>query len=257
MRIVFIGSGNLATHLSMALKSAGHDIIQVWSKQESNARLLADRLGCEYVTAISNVSRDADVYILSVKDAYLEDVASEVCKGREESIFLHTAGSMGLDVFTGKAGRYGVLYPMQTFSKDREVDFKEIPCFIEASDDATKGVVMHLANGITDTVVEMDSFKRKKMHLAAVLASNLANHCYRLAERELEKDGMDFSLLLPLIKETARKVTGMSPKDAQTGPMVRYDKNVMEMQKSLLSDDRTREIYSLMAESIHEDYIKG
>lgn len=255
MKIVFIGSGNLATHLSIALKKAGYDILQVWSKQECNAKMLADKLGCEYVTAVDAVRKDADVYVISVKDAYLEGIASEVCKGREESIFVHTAGSMEMDVFKGKAERYGVLYPMQTFSKDKKVNFKEIPCFIESSDEGTQCVLRNMAQGISDRVVEMDSATRKKMHLAAVLASNLANHCYRLAEREMEKEGLDFSLLLPLIQETARKVTEMSPRDAQTGPMVRYDKNVMEMQKALLSDERTRDIYSLMAESIHEDYV--
>lgn len=256
MKIVFIGSGNLATHLSMALQCAGYDIIQVWSKQECNAKQLADVLGCEYVTSVDLVRYDADVYIISVKDAYLEGVATDFCKGREEAIFLHTAGSISMDVFKGRAERYGVMYPMQTFSKHRKVDFMEIPCFVEASDEETLCEVMKMARGISDRVVELDSNKRKKMHLAAVLASNLANHCYRLAEREMQKEGLDFCLLLPLIQETARKVTEMSPTDAQTGPMVRYDKNVMDMQKTLLSDERTRQIYSLMAESVHEDYIK-
>ena len=99
-----------------------------------------------------------------------------------------------------------------------------------------------------------ETLVRKKMHLAAVLACNLTNHCYRLAERLLESEQIDFQLFLPLIEETARKVKDMSPKDAQTGPMVRYDQNVMQMQMSMLSDERTREIYRLMAESIHEDH---
>ena len=103
-------------------------------------------------------------------------------------------------------------------------------------------------------MVEADSNRRKKLHLAAVLACNLTNHCYRLAERVLEEEAVDFRLFLPLIEETARKVSFLSPREAQTGPMVRYDTGVMEMQLRMLPDERTRQIYRLMAESIHEDY---
>ena len=114
-------------------------------------------------------------------------------------------------------------------------------------------MIRSLAESVSDHVVDCDSAKRKKMHLAAVLACNLTNHCYRLAERVLESEQIDFCLFLPLIAETARKVSVMSPKAAQTGPMVRYDLSVMEMQMEMLPDERTREIYRLMAESIHED----
>ena len=158
-----------------------------------------------------------------------------------------------MSVLGSCASRYGVLYPMQTFSKTRRVDFREIPCFIEASDDKSLGELRFLAESISDHVVDCDSGKRKKMHLAAVLACNLTNHCYRLAERVLESEQIDFRLFLPLIAETANKVTMMSPKNAQTGPMVRYDQSVMQMQMSMLPDERTREIYRLMADSIHAD----
>ena len=110
-----------------------------------------------------------------------------------------------------------------------------------------------LAESISEKVVLADSEKRKKLHLAAVLACNLTNHCYRLAERVLQQEQIDWQLFLPLIDETARKVSEMLPKDAQTGPMVRYDVEVMNRQLALLPDERTRQIYRLMAESIHED----
>ena len=168
---------------------------------------------------------------------------------------------MPMDVFKSHALQYGVLYPMQTFSKNRRVSFREIPCFIEASSPEALATVRALAASISDHVVDCDSEKRKKMHLAAVLACNLTNHCYRLAERVLEAEQIgvleaeqiDFRLFLPLIEETARKVKTLSPKEAQTGPMVRYDQNVMQMQMAMLPDARTREIYRLMAESIHDD----
>ena len=254
MRIVIIGSGNLATQLSLALRDAGKDIVQVFSRTEAHAKELAEKIGCGFTTSAEAVRKDADVYIFSVKDDALGGLIASLCSSCPTALFLHTAGSVEIDVFRGYASRYGVLYPMQTFSKNRRVAFREIPCFVEASSEADLADIRMLAESISNHVVDCDSEKRKKMHLAAVLACNLTNHCYRLAERVLEQEHIDFDLFLPLIGETARKVKTMSPKDAQTGPMVRYDKNVMAMQMAMLSDERTREIYRLMAESIHEDY---
>ena len=253
MRIVFIGSGNLATHLSLALQAVGEDIAQVFSRTEEHAKELAEKLGCNYTVNIDEIEKNADIYIFSVKDDAISGIAAAVCKNTSDAVFVHTAGSVPMDVFKDYAMHYGVLYPMQTFSKARRVDFRPIPCFIEGSNEQTLDLIRHLAESISNQVVLADSEKRRKLHLAAVLACNLTNHCYRLAERVLQEEQIDFSLYLPLIDETAKKVSEMSPRDAQTGPMVRYDVNVMNRQLELLSDERTRQIYRLMAESIHED----
>ena len=249
-----IGSGNLATQLSLALKDAGQEIVQIFSRTEAHAKDLADKIDCTYTALPEAILTDADSYILAVKDDALASLAATLCVSRPNALFLHTAGSMPMDVFKGHAAQYGVLYPMQTFSKNRRVCFREIPCFIEASCPEALATVRSLGASISDHVVDCDSEKRKKLHLAAVLACNLTNHCYRLAERVLEDEQIDFRLYIPLIEETARKVTIMSPREAQTGPMVRYDQNVMDMQMSMLPDVRSREIYRLMAESIHEDF---
>ena len=250
MKIVIIGSGNLATQLSLALQKAGKDIVQVYSRSEEHARTLAEKIGCDFTTDVEDINRQADIYIVSIKDDAISEMAATLAG---VSMILHTAGSIPMDVFSGHAQHYGVLYPMQTFSKNRQVDFREIPCFIEASDEATLTAVRSLAESISSHVVDCDSERRKKMHLAAVLACNLANHCYRLAERVVEAEHIDFRLFQPLIMDTARKVATMSPRDAQTGPMVRYDQRVMDMQIQMLPDERTRDIYRLMADSIHED----
>ena len=250
MKIVIIGSGNLATQLSLALQEAGKDIVQVYSRSEEHARTLAEKIGCDFTTDVEDINRQADIYIVSIKDDAISEMAATLAG---VSMILHTAGSIPMDVFRGHAQHYGVLYPMQTFSKNRQVDFREIPCFIEATDEATLDAVRSLAESISSHVVDCDSERRKKMHLAAVLACNLANHCYRLAERVVEAEHIDFRLFQPLIMETARKVATMSPRDAQTGPMVRYDQRVMDMQIQMLPDERTRDIYRLMADSIHED----
>lgn len=253
MKIVFIGSGNLATHLSLALQAVGEEIIQVFSRTEEHAKELAVRLDCSYTANIDEIDKKAQVYIFSVKDDAISKIAAAVCPDRPDALFIHTAGSVPMEIFKGYASHYGVLYPMQTFSKHRHVDFHPIPCFIEGSDEQALATIRTLSENISDHVVDCDSEKRKKMHLAAVLACNLTNHCYRLAERVLQEEQIDWHLFLPLIDETAKKVSEMSPKDAQTGPMVRYDVEVMNRQLALLPDERTREIYRLMAESIHAD----
>lgn len=253
MNIVMIGAGNLATQLSLALKESGQNILQVYSRTENHAQELAEKMGCAYTHHIDEISKKADVYILSVKDDAISGIAASICGYNSNAVFVHTAGSVPMDIFKNHATHYGVLYPMQTFSKNRKVDFRPIPCFLEASDSQTLELLRHLAASISDHVEMADSEKRKKLHLAAVFACNLTNHCYRLAERVLEAEQIDFRLYLPLIHETANKVTTLSPKEAQTGPMVRYDTGVMNRQLELISDERTRQIYRLMAESIHED----
>ncbi len=253
MKIVIIGSGNLATHLSIALKAAGEKIIQVYSRTEDHAKELADKLGCNYTTNLDDIDKKADIYILSVKDDALGILIASICEDRSDRLFLHTAGSVPMDIFKGKANHYGVLYPMQTFSKNRKVDFRHISCFVEASSKEDLSIIRPLAESVSDHVIDCDSDKRKKLHLAAVLACNFTNHCYRLAEKVLEEEQIDFKLFLPLIDETARKVAVLSPKQAQTGPMMRWDTGVMQMQTDLLSDERTKQIYRLMAESIHAD----
>ena len=161
-----------------------------------------------------------------------------------------------MDVLKGKAEHYGVLYPMQTFSKTRKVDFRPIPCFLEASDDETLSAIRSIAESISDNVVLADSAQRKKIHLAAVLACNFTNHCYRLAEKVLQEEQIDFNLFLPLINETAKKVNTVSPKLAQTGPAVRWDTNVMNKHLQLLAETpEWQKIYELLSKSIHDDQL--
>lgn len=252
MKIVLIGAGNLATHLGKALHAAGHDMIQVFSRTMQSTEALASLLDAEPLTDISQVRDDADVYIFSVKDSALEQLISQLCGG-EKKVFLHTAGSMPMSVFRGKALHYGVLYPMQTFSKQREVDFSIIPCFIEANDEFALKQIEGLAGQISHRVYQLSSEDRKYLHLSAVFACNFANHCYAASQELLQQHGIPFDVMLPLIDETAAKVHGMTPKEAQTGPAVRYDENVIGKQIQLLENQPYfQKIYDCMSKSIHE-----
>ena len=252
MKIVLIGAGNLATHLGKALHAAGHDMVQVFSRTMQSAETLASLLDAEPLTDISQVRDDADVYIFLVKDSALEQLISQLCGG-EKKVFLHTAGSMPMSVFRGKALHYGVLYPMQTFSKQREVDFSIIPCFIEANDEFALKQIEGLAGQISHRVYQLSSEDRKYLHLSAVFACNFANHCYAASQELLQQHGIPFDVMLPLIDETAAKVHGMTPKEAQTGPAVRYDENVIGKQIRLLENQPYfQKIYDCMSKSIHE-----
>ena len=272
MKIVLIGAGNLATHLGKALHAAGHDMLQVFSRTMQAAETLASLLDAEPLTDIAQVRDDADVYIFSVKDSALLQLVAQLCrheadglgedgavnalrkakKGEHERVFLHTAGSMPLSVFKGMAQHYGVLYPMQTFSKQREVDFSIIPCFVEANDEFAQKQIEGMAREISGRVYQLSSEDRKYLHLSAVFACNFANHCYAISQELLEEHGIPFDVMLPLINETAAKVHEMKPKDAQTGPAVRYDENVIGKQSKLLENHpHFKKVYDSMSKSIH------
>ncbi|MBO7499280.1 MAG: DUF2520 domain-containing protein [Bacteroidaceae bacterium] len=233
MKIVLIGRGRLATNLEHALLQAGHDVVSI------NSRTL------------ESLPLEADVFVVAVKDAALTDVLRAATKGREDQLFVHTAGSMPMNLFAGLTAHYGVFYPMQTFSKERLVDFNEISVFLETNDAASMERLKMLAATLTPHVYELDSEGRKHLHLAAVFACNFVNHCYALSAEVLKAKGLPFSVMLPLVDETAQKVHELSPKDAQTGPAVRGDQNVMQMQAGMLADiPAVKQIYEALSNDI-------
>ena len=249
MKIVLIGAGNLATNLGYALQQAGHTITQVYSRTEASAASLASLLHTPFTTSVSDVVREADVFLVSVTDTALPHIADEVLRGREGQFIVHTAGTMPMD--TVHARRRGVLYPMQTFSKQRLVNFHDIPIFVETSETDDREKLQSLAESISERVYEVSSQDRKYIHLAAVFCCNFANHCYAMGEKLLTEHGVPFSVMLPLIEETAAKVRVMSPVSAQTGPAVRRDSNVMEAHMRLLADNPAcQTLYQLMSEGI-------
>ncbi len=251
MKIVLIGAGNLATNIGKALAGRGHDLLQIYSRTAESAERLAALLHSDATTSLAEVKDGADLYLVAVKDSVLADVARQLAEGHPDRLLVHTAGSMPMETLPTR--RRGVLYPMQTFSKEREVNFREIPCFVEASETPDTERLKTLAQTISDKVYEADSEQRKYLHLAAVFCCNFVNHCYALSEKLLkENGGLPFDVMLPLIDETARKVHELSPQKAQTGPAVRWDTNVMEKQLQLLKDKpELQDIYNVLSKSIH------
>lgn len=250
--IVLVGAGNLATNLGKALHQAGCRISQVYSRTEESARTLAETLKTAYTTSLPALKNDADIYIVSLKDSALAERLTEIVSGREQSLFVHTAGSIPLNIWEGRADHYGVFYPMQTFSKQREVLFREIPFFLEANQKKDLDLLKRLAGIISGNVYEATSEQRSYLHLSAVFACNFTNHMYALCEKLLKEHNLPFEVMLPLIDETARKVHQLSPAQAQTGPAIRYDSNIIDKQLELLScNPQMRELYEIISKSIH------
>lgn len=252
MKIALIGAGNVATHLGVALQKAGHELVQVYSRTEASASVLAERLDTGYTNRVEDISREAEVYIVALKDTVLEALAGQLVKGREKGLFVHTAGSMPLKIWEGLTPHYGVFYPMQTFSKQCPVDFATIPFFIEASGEAELHLLRRLASQLSTKVYEITSEQRRYLHLAAVFACNFTNHMYALSEHLLQKQGIPFEVMLSLTDETAGKIHHLSPEQAQTGPAVRYDENVIRKHLELLAEEpEIQDLYEKISKSIH------
>lgn len=251
MKIVFIGAGNLATRLSLAMQRVGMQIGQVYSHTEASARQLATRLGCPWTNDLSDLQEDGDLYVFSLKDTVLSDVISKVKPNN--GMWVHTAGSMPMSIFEGYAQRFGVLYPLQTFSKGRNVNFDVIPIFLEANTDKNADYLKNIASALSENVRFMSSEKRRSLHLAAVFACNFTNHIYTLSYKLLENESIPADVLLPLIDETVSKIHSMPPAAAQTGPAIRYDENVINKHLAMLDDPDMQAIYRLLSQSIHKE----
>ena len=252
MKISFIGAGNVATHLSRALESAGCDIVGVLTRTINSSQNFSEEHKCKAASNIEDLP-ESDLYVFSIKDDALLEVITEFGKLNRKGICVHTAGSVPMDVFRQHVSRYGVLYPMQTFSKNRKLHFKEIPLFIESNSEEDFKIISNLAHKLSNHVYPLDSEGRKLLHLAAVFASNFSNHSFAIAENILQQANLPNSLLLPLIEETCAKLKDMPAVEGQTGPAVRYDQKVIQRQLDLLGDDEIRkQIYKAMSESIHD-----
>ena len=250
--IVFIGAGNLATNLAKELYYKGFRIAQIYSRTVEAAQVLAQTVEAEYSTDLSTVINNARLYIVSLKDTAFVELLPEIILGKEKGLWVHTAGSIPMNVWEGQIERYGVFYPMQTFSKQRKVDFSDIPIFVESNSAEDTRFLKDIAAVLSERVYEATSEQRKSLHLAAVFTCNFTNHMYTLAADLLEKYELPFEVMLPLIDETARKVHELNPHLAQTGPAIRYDKNVINNHLQMLVDEpQIQELYRLISESIH------
>lgn len=251
--VVFIGAGNLATNLAKSLYRKGFRIEQIYSRTQASARELAGAVEADYTTDLAEVFGNAKLYIVSLRDAAFTELLPQIAAHKQRGLMVHTAGSIPMNIWEGQAERYGVFYPMQTFSKQRETEFNKISFFIEANSAEDTELLKAIASALSTKVYEATSEQRKILHLAAVFACNFSNHMYALAAELLKKHGLSFDVMLPLIDETARKVHELEPHAAQTGPAMRYDENVIGNHLTMLADDpQMQQVYELISQSIHQ-----
>jgi predicted short-subunit dehydrogenase-like oxidoreductase (DUF2520 family) len=251
----FIGAGNLAFHLAKALHFHGFQISQVYNRTESSAKELAEITGAKFTSSLSGIESTTDVYIVAVKDSAIDEVLSQI--DFQDKLVVHCSGSLPVSVLEKYTKNFGVIYPLQTFSKKREVNFSDIPVFIEANSPKNLEILRKIAGAISEKVSVADSEQRQLLHISAVFACNFVNHLYSTAGELLKTKNISFDVLKPLILETALKVQELQPFEAQTGPAVRFDKNVIDKHLEKLADaEEYQQLYELISKSIFEHHKK-
>ena len=246
-RVVIIGSGNVATSLAHGLAGLC-DVAQIYSRTLSHARALADAVGCPDATDdLQALITDADAYIIAVRDDVIADIIAATADNG--ALWLHTSGSKPIDLFAGHRSRYGVLWPMQSFSREMVVPLDEVYFFAEANNDAALSELMDLGSLLSRHVTVADSDRRCWLHIASVFSCNFANHLWTMADELLTAQDLPFEAMLPLIRTTVEKLDRLTPAQSQTGPAIRHDRQVVERHLSMLDGDK-REVYRMLTQTI-------
>jgi len=251
INVILLGFGNVNSHLLNALyKSNKVSIIQVFNR--GNNKMILPFNNIPFTDDISKI-KEADVYIIGIPDDAISSFSGSL--SFQDKLVVHTSGGAAMDVLSSK-NRRGIFYPLQTFSKQQKVDFKKIPICIEAENPNDLEMLRDLGKTISESVVEISSEKRAKLHLAAVFVNNFVNHLYEIGNEILRDENLSFELLKPLIAETASKIETLSPEEAQTGPAKRNDKKTIEKHLHLLADSHHKKLYELFTEQLNQKYGK-
>jgi len=244
-----IGAGNVSTHISRHFHSVGHRISCIYSRTEESALRLSGELGVPGTADREQVPREADFFILCVPDQAVAELAEQFRGYR--GTWVHTAGALSMELFEGIYKQYGVLYPLQSLSRDRKIRKNRIPFLVEASSPSALEKITDLANSISERVEEVDSFTRLKVHLAAVFANNFSNHMIHVAQQLLEEATLDPGLLDSLLEETFHKLREMDSYSAQTGPAMRGDRETINKHTELLKDHpELQKLYTFISRDI-------
>jgi predicted short-subunit dehydrogenase-like oxidoreductase (DUF2520 family) len=247
IKVSIIGSGNVGQHLIKAFsESRSAELVQVYSR---NPGSIANLISHEKIVDDYHALNDADLYIIAVSDDAVATVSQKL--PFEGKLVAHTAGSLSLNVLDAK-NRKACFYPLQTFTKNNPLDFSVVPLCIESEGETDFAVLNNAAKAISKVVHRIDTDQRQALHLAAVFVSNFSNHMYSIGEKLCSDNAMPFDILKPLIEETARKATVLSPAIAQTGPAVRHDQSTIDKHLSALKDQNLRNIYEMITKSISE-----
>ncbi len=252
MKISLVGSGRVAFHLAKVLLDQGHHIVQVYARDFEKTQKYAEKIQAKACQSLREF-QPTELIILAVSDSAIAELAKQVHELFPETLLVHTSGSTDIEVISHVHEKAGVFYPLQTFSFEREVNWSATPLFVEAVTDADQAILVDLANSLSDRVYQYTSKQRLALHLAAVFACNFSNYCFDMAKQIVDKEQVDFSLLYPLIVETAKKATENDPKQMQTGPAMRGDQNILAMHQDLLAQaerDDLKQVYQLLSDGI-------
>lgn len=249
--IVIIGTGNVAQHLALAFaKTKDVEVIQLFSRSEKN---ICKGIAPEKFIHKYDEIKEADVYIIAVSDIAINEVSNLI--PYENKLVVHTSGSVSLDELNAK-NRKGVFYPLQTFSKGKEINFSEVPICLEAQNEKDYEFLEKIAKSISTKTFSISSNQRKSLHVAAVFVCNFVNHLYELGNQVCQENQIPFEILQPLIKETASKIEILPPKLAQTGPAIRRDTVTINSHLNTLKDENKKEIYKILTKSIIDNVEK-
>ncbi len=253
MKISVAGSGNLGSYITLLLKNKGCTIHQVYSRSIENAKKLAEQVDAQAINDERYFDANVEVVIVALPDRVIPDFIQRLERGN--FVVLSTAGSVALSELSGSHEHYGVLYPLQSFTRYTHPDARSIPVCIEAVDEKSTAVALEIAGIISNDVREIDSDKRLILHAAAVFASNFTNHLLSLSEQVVQTSGFELEVLYPLINETINRLKTHSAKEMQTGPAIRNDVNTIEKHLKLLTsidNPYLTQIYSLLSKSIRD-----
>jgi len=253
-QIVIIGAGNLATNLAQVFHEKISQEIHIHSRTKNSVKLLANKINVpSYSFDANDVPFDASLYVISISDDAISDIVNnEILKEKiNNNLVVHTAGSIQAKILKKLSANFGIFYPLQTFSRFKKADFKNIPLCLEANSGFNYNRLSKIAFQISEDVRKINFEQRKYIHLSAVFANNFSNNMFAIAENILKEKDIDFDILLPLINETIAKIQKNSPKKAQTGPAIRNDVEVMNKHLELLKDDANlQNIYKFVSENI-------
>jgi len=249
IKVTLLGAGNVGFHLYKAIDQAdGVEVMEWYNRSLTTLKPYKEKVS---ITDQLSTLKEADIYLISVSDNAIDNI-SHALKDKK-GIVAHTAGSVSIKTLHHHKS-HGVFYPLQTFSKSRRIDFREIPLCIEASNDEVENILYHFAEALGSTPHLINSEQRKALHLAAVFVNNFSNHLFTIGEELCSKNHLPFSILQPLIKETVDKLNYLSPKEAQTGPALRKDQLTINRHLEDLQEDLHQQLYTILSSSIQQKH---
>ena len=249
IKIILLGAGNVGHHLSKAFnKSTEIDLVQWYSRD--NSKVSYNDIDTEIINDLSKI-KSADIYVISISDSYVGEISEKL--NVSEKLVVHTSGSLDLSIIDSK-NRRGVFYPLQTLSKNKEIELAKVPICIESENNKDLVLLETISKYIGCKTYKIDYNERKILHLAAIFSNNFVNHMFTIAKEILDDKNLDFNILKPLINETVDKIHKLDPENAQTGPAIRNNNEIILNHIKTLKKDDHKKLYELMTKLIKDKY---